>query len=162
MDGRLRCVVAFLCAGHRRRQRGGRRAPRRVWSGVWTASRSPSGPRALALRRRGRPQLPHRLRPEKSLSVDNLFVFALLFAQTGIPPALQRRALIWGVVGALVMRAVLIGVGLILIERFQWVIYPFAALMLYAAFGMLRPEKKRREKVEQPANCYPGRSLPSL
>jgi tellurite resistance protein TerC len=86
---------------------------------------------------------------EKSLSVDNLFLFAMVFSQTGIPPALQRRALIWGVVGALVMRAVLIGAGLALIERFQWVIYPFAALLLYGAWGMLGGHANRRGKVAE-------------
>jgi hypothetical protein len=50
---------------------------------------------------------------EKSLSVDNLFVFALIFSQTGIPPGLQRRALFWGVAGALVMRALMIGAPLL-------------------------------------------------
>ena len=63
---------------------------------------------------------------EKSLSVDNLFLFVLIFAQTGIPAALQHRALFWGVVGALVMRAILIGLGVYLLERFHWVIYLFA------------------------------------
>ncbi len=49
---------------------------------------------------------------EKSLSIDNLAVFAVVFAQTGVPPALQSRALAWGVMGALVMRALLIAVGI--------------------------------------------------
>ena len=84
-----------------------------VWSAVWIGL-------GLALRRRG-----SRMRHggeagityltayllEKSLSVDNLFVFILIFSHTGIPPALQHRALFWGIVGALVMRAVLIAVG---------------------------------------------------
>ena len=84
---------------------------------------------------------------EKSLSIDNLFVFALIFSQTGIPPALQRRALFWGVVGTLVMRAVLIGLGLYLLERFHWVIYPFAALLVYAAVRMLRGEEREQKLV---------------
>jgi tellurite resistance protein TerC len=85
---------------------------------------------------------------EKSLSVDNLFVFALIFSQTGIAPALQRRALVWGILGALIMRAILIALGIYLLARFHWVIYPFAALLLYAAAGMLFGEEKRREVVE--------------
>ena len=85
---------------------------------------------------------------EKSLSVDNLFVFALIFSQTGIPPALQRRALVWGIVGALIMRAVLIGLGIYLLARFHWVLYPFGVLLLYAAVRMLFGEEKRREIVE--------------
>ena len=81
---------------------------------------------------------------EKSLSVDNLFVFALIFEQTGIPPALQRRALFWGIAGALVMRAVMIGAGVYLLARFHWLIYPFAALLAYAAWRMLRSEERQR------------------
>src|SRR3954447_13788025 len=85
---------------------------------------------------------------EKSLSVDNLVVFALVFSQTGIPPALQRRVLFWGVFGALVMRAVLIASGIYLLARFQWLVYPFGALLAYAAFGMWRGEQQRRVWVE--------------
>jgi len=85
---------------------------------------------------------------EKSLSIDNLFVFALIFSQTGIPAALQRRALFWGILGTLIMRAVLIGLGLYLLERFHWVVYPFAALLLYAAARMLFGEEKQRQIVE--------------
>jgi len=88
---------------------------------------------------------------EKSLSIDNLFVFALIFSQTGIPPALQRRALFWGIVGTLVMRAALIGLGIYLLARFHWVVYPFAALLLYAATRMLFGAEKQREIVE--ASC---------
>ncbi len=85
---------------------------------------------------------------EKSLSIDNLFVFALIFSQTGIPAALQRRALFWGIVGTLIMRAALIGLGLYLLARFHWVVYPFAALLLYAAARMLFGEEKQRQIVE--------------
>jgi tellurite resistance protein TerC len=77
---------------------------------------------------------------EKSLSIDNLVVFALVFSQTGIPPSLQHRALFWGVIGALVMRAVLIVAGIYLLERFQWLVYPFGALLLYAAIRMFKGE----------------------
>jgi tellurite resistance protein TerC len=85
---------------------------------------------------------------EKSLSVDNLVVFALVFLQTGFLPASQRRVLFWGVLGALVMRAILIASGLYLLERFQWLVYPFSALLLYAAIRMLRAEQQQRLWVE--------------
>jgi tellurite resistance protein TerC len=88
---------------------------------------------------------------EKSLSVDNLFVFVLIFSQTGIPASLQHRALFWGIVSALIMRAVLIGFGAYLLAKFHWVIYPFAALLLYAAVRMLRGEEKKQQFVE--ASC---------
>jgi tellurite resistance protein TerC len=86
--------------------------------------------------------------PEKSLSIDNLFVFMLIFAQTGIAPALQRRALYWGIVGALSMRAVMIAAGLALLGRFHWLIYPFAALLLFAAARMLWGEQKENARID--------------
>jgi tellurite resistance protein TerC len=86
---------------------------------------------------------------EKSLSVDNLFVFILIFSLTGITPDLQRRALFWGIVGALIMRAVLIALGVELLERFHWAVYPLALLLAYAAVRMLRSEEKQSRVVEQ-------------
>jgi tellurite resistance protein TerC len=85
---------------------------------------------------------------EKSLSIDNLVIFALVFSQTGIPASLQHRTLFWGVVGALLMRAVLIASGIYLLERFQWLVYPFGALLLYAAIRMFRSEEQDRLWVE--------------
>jgi tellurite resistance protein TerC len=86
---------------------------------------------------------------EKSLSVDNLFVFILIFSLTGIPAGLQRRALFWGIFGALVMRAVLIALGVELLERFHWAIYPLAALLAYGAWRMLRGEEQQARFVER-------------
>ena len=85
---------------------------------------------------------------EKSLSIDILVVFALVFSQTGVPSALQHRALFWGVIGALVMRAVLIAFGIYALERFGWLAYPFGALLLYAAARMLKGEQQQRLWVE--------------
>jgi tellurite resistance protein TerC len=99
---------------------------------------------------------------EKSLSVDNLFVFALIFSQTGIPPDLQRRALFWGVAGALVMRALMIGAGVYLLARFHWVVYPFAALLAYSALRMLREQRGERLSEATCALCtsWVGRLFP--
>jgi tellurite resistance protein TerC len=84
---------------------------------------------------------------EKSLSVDNIFVFVLIFVELQIPPAEQRRVLFWGVLGALLMRALLIALGVFLLERFHWVIYPFAALIIFAAVRILFGREKEREVV---------------
>jgi tellurite resistance protein TerC len=86
---------------------------------------------------------------ELSLSVDNLFVFILIFSLTGIPAQLQPRALFWGIFGAIVMRAVLIMLGVELLQRFHWMIYPLAALLAYAAVRMLRGEEAQTRYVEQ-------------
>jgi len=85
---------------------------------------------------------------EKSLSVDNLFVFTVIFAHTGIPRGLQRRALFWGIASALAMRALMIGVGVYLLAQFHWVIYPFAALLGYSAIRMLRGDEPNRKLAE--------------
>src|SRR5467141_3848217 len=84
---------------------------------------------------------------EKSLSVDNVFVFVLIFSELRIPPQQQRRVLYWGVLGALVARAVLIAGGVFLLRRFQWVVYPFAALVIFAAVRILWGRNKERELV---------------
>jgi tellurite resistance protein TerC len=84
---------------------------------------------------------------EKSLSVDNIFVFVLIFAELQIPAAEQRRVLYWGVLGALVMRAIFIALGVFLLQRFHWVIYPFAGLILFASVRILFGQEKEREVV---------------
>jgi tellurite resistance protein TerC len=74
---------------------------------------------------------------EKSLSVDNLFVIALIFSYFAVPPVYQHRVLFWGIVGALVLRGAMILVGAVLIERFHWVLYLFGAFLLVTAGRML-------------------------
>ena len=75
---------------------------------------------------------------EKSLSVDNIFVFVLLFASLGVPAALQRHVLYLGVLGALVLRGVFIAAGGALIDHVSWVFYVFGGLVLAAGIRMFR------------------------
>jgi tellurite resistance protein TerC len=84
---------------------------------------------------------------EQSLSIDNVFVFVLIFSELKIPPTLQRSVLLWGVLGALVMRGLLIAAGLFLLNEFHWVIYPFAALIIFAAVRLLWGKKKEQDLV---------------
>jgi tellurite resistance protein TerC len=84
---------------------------------------------------------------EQSLSIDNVFVFVVIFSELRIPPAQQRSVLLWGVLGALVMRGLLIGAGLLLLNRFHWVVYPFGALIIFAAFRLLFGKQKQQELV---------------
>jgi len=74
---------------------------------------------------------------EKSLSVDNVFVWALIFAYFAVPQRYQHRVLYWGIFGALVMRAIFIFGGVALITRFSWVLYLFGAFLLYTAGKLL-------------------------
>jgi tellurite resistance protein TerC len=74
---------------------------------------------------------------EKSLSLDNIFVFVLIFGHFAVPAVLQHRALFWGIMGALVLRAILILVGAALIAAFSWVLYLFGLLLLASGIKML-------------------------
>jgi tellurite resistance protein TerC len=74
---------------------------------------------------------------EWSLSVDNIFVIAMIFGHFAVPPAFQHRVLFWGILGALVMRAGLIFAGTALIHQFHWTIYLFGAFLLFTGFRML-------------------------
>lgn len=74
---------------------------------------------------------------EKALSVDNLFVFIMLFSMFGVEPKYQHKVLFWGIIGALLMRAVFIFAGVALINRFHWIIYIFGAFLIYTGLKML-------------------------
>src|SRR5690606_5630947 len=69
---------------------------------------------------------------EYSLSVDNIFVFVLVFGAFGVPPQYQHRVLFWGVLGAVIMRGIMIFAGVALIERFEWIMYLFGAFLVFA------------------------------
>jgi TerC family integral membrane protein len=73
---------------------------------------------------------------EKSLSVDNIFVFVLLFTSFSVPVAYQHRVLFWGVLGALVLRGMMIALGVVLLETFHWIIYLFGAFLLFIGIRM--------------------------
>jgi tellurite resistance protein TerC len=79
---------------------------------------------------------------ELSLSVDNLFVMAVVFSSFGVPGIYQHRVLFWGILGALIMRGAMIGAGAVLIARFHWILYLFGAFLLYTAWAMLRMDTK--------------------
>src|SRR5947207_10026527 len=73
---------------------------------------------------------------EYSLSVDNIFVFVLIFAYFRVPPRAQHRALVWGILGALVMRGVMILCGIALVRRFHFILYLFGVFLLITALRM--------------------------
>jgi tellurite resistance protein TerC len=82
---------------------------------------------------------------EESLSIDNLFVFLLLFQTFKIEPTRQPKVLFWGVLGAILMRGAFITAGLGLLTRFNWVSYLFAAILLIAAIRLVIPSNKQHE-----------------
>jgi tellurite resistance protein TerC len=77
---------------------------------------------------------------ELSLSIDNVFVIALIFSYFRIPSAYQHRVLFWGILGALVMRGLMIGIGVALIIRFSWILYVFGALLVFSGIKMMLVE----------------------
>ncbi|MDQ3545731.1 MAG: TerC family protein [Verrucomicrobiota bacterium] len=86
---------------------------------------------------------------EKSLSVDNVFVFALLFSYFAVPPLYQHKVLFWGILGALVMRAIMIFLGAALIAKFSWIIYIFGAFLILTGVKMI---VKREEEIHPERN----------
>jgi tellurite resistance protein TerC len=86
---------------------------------------------------------------EKSLSVDNVFVFALLFSYFAVPPKYQHKVLFWGILGALVMRAIMIAAGAALITKFAWIIYVFGAFLILTGIKMI---VKREEEIHPERN----------
>ncbi len=81
---------------------------------------------------------------EYSLSVDNIFIFVLLFTYFRVPAAYQHRVLFWGILGALIMRGIMILLGAALIERFEWIIYIFGAFLVFTGIrmGLSREEEE--------------------
>lgn len=87
---------------------------------------------------------------ELSLSVDNLFVFLLIFSYFKVPSKFQHRVLFWGVMGALVMRITMIFLGTALINRFHWLIYVFGAFLIYTGVKMFRQEETEIHPEDNP------------
>jgi tellurite resistance protein TerC len=90
---------------------------------------------------------------EWSLSVDNIFVIALIFSYLKIPTQYQYRVLFWGIVGAIVLRGMMIAAGTTLLQRFDWMFYVFGAILLLSALRMLRSG----EDVHDVGNSFPAR-----
>jgi len=87
---------------------------------------------------------------ELSLSVDNLFVFLLIFAYFKVPAQYQHKVLFWGILGALVMRAVFIGAGIALIQKFHWIIYLFGAVLVISGLKMAFEKDKEVHPEKNP------------
>ena len=78
---------------------------------------------------------------EKALAVDNIFIFLMVFAAFSVPKVLQHKVLFWGILGALLMRAVFIFAGAALLAQFHWILYVFGGFLVVTAFKMLRTEE---------------------
>jgi tellurite resistance protein TerC len=88
---------------------------------------------------------------EESLSVDNLFVFLVLFSYFGLTESRQQRVLFWGIVGAVVMRGVFIGAGAALLHRFHWMMYLFGGFLIYTGAKLLLRKEEENDPEDNPA-----------
>jgi tellurite resistance protein TerC len=97
---------------------------------------------------------------EKALSIDNLFIFIIIFTYFAVPIERQHKTLFYGIVGAIFFRAIFIYIGVELIERFHFVVYIFGAILLYSAFKLLRGKIGEANPAENPIVRFVRRFLP--
>jgi tellurite resistance protein TerC len=90
---------------------------------------------------------------EESLSVDNLFIMMLIFSQLRVPRAYQHKVLSWGIIGAAMLRALFIGVGVSLVHRFHWTLYIFGAFLVYTGIRLLFEKKDQEQEVNPDKNA---------
>ncbi|HEX2249190.1 MAG TPA: TerC family protein [Gemmatimonadales bacterium] len=97
---------------------------------------------------------------ELSLSVDNLFVFLLIFSYFGVRAEAQRKVLKWGILGAIVMRLIMIGLGALLLERFNWIVYVFGGLLVFTGIRMFTQKEELVDLEKNPMVRLARRFLP--
>lgn len=140
-----------------------------IWSGVWVALAlvfagllfGPLGWELFGISRQQKAlEFVTGYLIELSLSVDNLFVFLLIFSYFKVPPKYQHRVLYWGVLGALIMRVTMILIGTELIDRFHWIIYIFGAFLVYTGVQMLRDGEVVIEPEHNPVVRFVTRYVP--
>ena len=132
-----------------------------IWSGVWVTMASAFA--AVVFHYLGKTrglEFVTGYLIELSLSVDNLFVFLLIFSYFKVPAKFQHRVLFWGVMGALVMRLTMIFIGAALIQRFQWIIYIFGAFLVYTGLKMFKQDEIEVHPDQNPAVRLVTRFLP--
>ena len=99
---------------------------------------------------------------EKALSVDNIFVFLVIFSAFSVPPKFQHRALFWGVLGALITRAIFIVLGAALLHRFHWVAYLFGAFLVFTGIKLLMQRGNETDPKINPVYRLFRRLIPSM
>jgi tellurite resistance protein TerC len=98
---------------------------------------------------------------EKSLSIDNVFVWAVIFSYFAVPRKYQFRVLFWGIFGALVLRAIFIFAGVALLERFDWLLYVFGAFLLFTAWRIYRHDEAEVHPEDNPVLKLVQKVIPS-
>ncbi len=98
---------------------------------------------------------------EQSLSMDNVFVMAMILGYFNIPRRFQHRVLFWGILGVIVLRAIMIGLGTALVQEFEWILYIFGAFLLFSGVKMLRSndEESHPDLAQNPMICFVRRHM---
>lgn len=97
---------------------------------------------------------------EYSLSIDNMFVFIMIFSYFAVPPENQPKVLVWGILGAIIMRFIFIFIGVQLITKFTFMIYIFGALLVYTAFKMLKEHEEKFDPSKMPVLKFMKKLMP--
>lgn len=152
-------LVDYLVAGRGATVISFRRAV--IWSVVWTAVGLGFGLFLWAWQGRvAAEEYVAGFLIEKSLSIDNLFVFALIFAYFAVPAVSQRRVLFWGIVGAIVLRGIFIAAGAVLLDTFHYTIYVFGAILIVTGIRMARHQTAEIHPERNPVLKLLGRVIP--
>jgi tellurite resistance protein TerC len=156
----LACIAVDMGAFNRRARIVTFRAAL-AWSAVWfTLAMSFAG---LLIRFRGHDEATEFVTGyliELSLSLDNILVIALIFTAFQVPPEFQRRVLVWGILGALVMRGTMIGVGAALVQNFSWVLYLFGGFLVVTGVKMFFSKRTAVEPEKNPVIRFARKIFP--
>jgi tellurite resistance protein TerC len=137
------CVLAIDLFGFHRKAHAPSTKEAAIWTAVWVALSL--GFNALIWHWEGHAKALEFLTGylvEYSLSVDNIFVFVLIFSYFAVPAAYQHRVLFWGILSALILRGVMIGVGVALVDAFHWALYLFGAFLIFTGIKMFFARRK--------------------
>jgi tellurite resistance protein TerC len=132
-----------------------------VWSGIWVSLASSFAAAVFFLE--GSPKGLEFITGyviEWSLSVDNLFVFIVIFRYFAVPPAFQHRVLFWGIMGAIILRGIFIAAGVGLLTYFHWMVYLFGAFLVYTGVKLLRAGEVQVEPQKNPVLRFFTRLMP--
>jgi tellurite resistance protein TerC len=155
------CLLAIDLFGFQRKAHAPSTREAAVWTAVWISLSL--GLNALVWHLMGPAKAAQFLTGyliEYSLSVDNIFVFVLIFSYFAIPAAYQHRVLFWGILSALILRGVMIGCGVAFIQAFHWALYLFGAFLLFSGVKLLLARRKAVNLARNPLMQFVRKRLP--
>jgi tellurite resistance protein TerC len=160
-NGGVLCMLAIDLFGFQRKAHAPSTKEAAIWTAVWVMFSL--GVNALIWYVEGHAKALEFLTGylvEYSLSVDNIFVFVLVFSYFAVPAAYQHRVLFWGIFSALILRGVMIGVGVAFVQTFHWALYLFGVFLLFTGIKMFFSRKKAADIARNPLIRLVRRLLP--